>query len=163
MHVEEGDCRVLMEECFGAPSAPRGKTKYQAVIGAGSATASPGGGWTGDLSLSRGSVVGPRKSPRLASRPGVHVLVFAMARKATLRDDPRPPPAGVGDGGVLGRGRTSLSVDDRCGGYGPSGAAGWSPTVNQRLIELSASCGVVLSEMEACSLACFLGPGSAVV
>ncbi len=98
-------------------------------------------------------------------------MVFAMARKATLRDDPWPLPAGLADGGVLVRGGTAISDTGRCGGFGftPSsgslGASGdsGSPTVNRRLIELSASCGVVLSEMEANSLASFLGAGAAAV
>ncbi len=93
----------------------------------------------------RGKTLGLRKSPRLALRPETHALTQAMSRKAALRDEPPRATTTMGPGVcVVGQ---ALS---------PSASPAALPSVNRNLRELSANCGVRLSDAEVNSLACFL-------
>ncbi len=115
--------------------------------------------WTENVASSKlGCSVGHRKSPRLASRPGVHALTLAMTRKAAQRDD--PPRAASGLGG--------WADPARCGSASATASRGGQctstpPSVNRIVFELSANCGVMLSEAEAASLTCFLQAAAAKV
>ncbi len=89
----------------------------------------------------QGGVPSPaRRSPRLANRPGGHLLELAIARKALLRD------------GVI------VPVDRNCAG-GP--CAGVLPSSAEALVLLkikrkSARCGIKMSDEDARSFLVFL-------
>ncbi len=105
----------------------------------------------------RGGFSVPRKSPRLALRPRVHVLDLAMARKAALRDDSPLAAAGLDDRAdperrVVGTALVSAGLGG--GGVHAPGSEGFrtaaAPSVNRRIADLSATCGVLLFDDEAC-------------
>ncbi len=107
----------------------------------------------------RGGISVLRKSPRLASKPGSHVLVQAMARKAALRDGLPKEVLGL-----WGRADPEQSgVGSALVTAGRGGGGLLSPSVNRRITDLSASCRVLLSEDEVCRFASFLRSAEAEV
>ncbi len=112
-------------------------------------------------SCPRKVLLGTRKSSRLASRPEVHALALAIARKAVLRDDLPLASSALGGCGMQGKVASAQPLAAAGGDFGSpprrvTVCATSTSSVNRRIIELSASCGVLLSETEASSLACFL-------
>ncbi len=110
-------------------------------------TAWPGSG----AATLRGSSAGVRKSPRLASRRGVHALALAMTRKAAQREDPPRAATGLDVWVDPARSGPASAPASRGGRFQST-----HPVANKNVLELSTKCGVLLSEAEADSLTSFM-------